>query len=1021
MWGLRLIIFSNVERKHMDKDIICEINNGLQTAFIDSTNNSNLAYRPQFITNDHKRGVKVLTHIENELMHCDEFSISVAFINRSGFVELSETMKELEQRGIKGRILTTDYLCFSDPYALDRLAALKNIELKMYHVDDAGVGFHTKGYLFRENGIYRIIIGSSNMTQTALSTNMEWNTQLVSTQQGEMAQSIVNEFEKLWTDDASVNYDEFIEPYRVKYNRKKKIDKLIREQHRIAVHEEIVDIDTYKLKPNKMQEEFICNIHDLIERGAKKALLISATGTGKTYASAFAMRNEQPKKALFIVHRELIAKQAVKSYRRVFGNKKKIALLSGNSKEYDADVLFATMSMMAKAETLERYKTDEFDWICIDEVHRAGSESYQKIMSYFQPQFWLGMTASPERTDGFDIFNLFDHNIAYEIRLQQALKEDLLCPFHYFGITDIEINGEILNDQTGMRNFSYLISDVRVQHILKQANYFGYSGERVKGLIFCSGKKEAQELSLKFNEKGYYTTVLTGEDSEKQRESCIELLTKEVSENEVACHQENIKNSKQTDLTEMPYLDYIFTIDIFNEGVDIPEINQVLMLRPTESPIIFVQQLGRGLRKADDKEYVVIIDFIGNYTNNYMIPIALSGDRSYNKDSIRRYVSEGTRIIPGASTIHFDEVSRKRIFQSIDSARTNDVKLLKVSYEQLKYRLGRIPTVLDFKKYGTIDVSKYFDKFGSYYAFLVKYYGDEYTVRLSPEEENIVEFISKKVTNMKRIHELVLLRHLLHEGQRYLAYYERILNEEYHVKLSKQLEESVIRNLTNEFPKEEERKKYQNCILIKKSSFGYQINDPFRSMLLANPEFAKIVDELIEYGIENYMENYSHSYRDTNFQLYQKYTYEDVCRLLNWQRNMNAQNIGGYFYDAETKTLPVFINYDKAEDAIAYEDRFVTQDRLIALSKHPRKVNSSDADHFFKRTESDKENQILLFVRKNKDDKEAKEFYFLGEVFAQGQPIPIKMQKTGDDAFEINYKLDVPVRDDIYEYITSEA
>ena len=142
---------------------------------------------------------------------------------------------------------------------------------------------------------------------------------------------------------------------------------------------------------------------------------------------------------------------------------------------------------------------------------------------------------------------------------------------------------------------------------------------------------------------------------------------------------------------------------------------------------------------------------------------------------------------------------------------------------------------------------------------------------------------------------------------------------------------------------------------------------------------------------------------------------------MNWQRNMNAQNIGGYFYDAETKTLPVFINYDKTEDAIAYEDRFVTRQHLIALSKHPRKVDSGDADHFFKRTEADKENQILLFVRKNKDDKEAKEFYFLGEVFAQGEPIPIKMEKTGDDAFEINYKLDVPVRDDIYEYIVSEA
>ena len=162
-----------------------------------------------------------------------------------------------------------------------------------------------------------------------------------------------------------------------------------------------------------------------------------------------------------------------------------------------------------------------------------------------------------------------------------------------------------------------------------------------------------------------------------------------------------------------------------------------------------------------------------------------------------------------------------------------------------------------------------------------------------------------------------------------------------------------------------------------------------------------MVDELIQYGIENYQENYSDSYKDTDFQLYQKYTYEDVCRLLNWQRNMNAQNIGGYFYDATTKTLPVFINYDKAEDAIAYEDRFVTRENLIALSKHPRKVNSSDADHFFKRTESDKENKILLFVRKNKDDKEAKEFYFLGEVSA---PVDIlTVQMTPEEASIIEF------------------
>ena len=642
-------------------------------------------------------------------------------------------------------------------------------------------------------------------------------------------------------------------------------------------------------------------------------------------------------------------------------------------------------------------------------------------MNYFHPDFWLGMTASPERTDGFDIFNLFDHNIAYEIRLQHALKEDLLCPFHYFGITDIEIDGETVDDKTDLRNFSYLVSDTRVRYILEQVNYFGHSGERVKGLIFCSGKKEAQELSTKFNEYGYYTTVLTGANSEKEREKAINLLTREVSIDEIEKHEKDIREHVKKHADEMPFLDYIFTIDIFNEGVDIPEINQVLMLRPTESPIVFVQQLGRGLRKAEGKEYVVIIDFIGNYTNNYMIPIALSGDRSYNKDSIRRYVSEGTRIIPGASTLHFDEISRKRIFQSIDSARMNDVKLLRESFEQLKYRLGRIPSILDFRKYGSIDVNKYFVKFDSYYAFLVKYYSDEYKVRLTPEEASIIEFLSKKVTNMKRIYELALLQQLLQQRRRVFTYYEKTLEMTYHKKLNLQTEESVVRNLTNEFPKEEERKKYKDCVLIKKSSEGYVLEDKFEKMLNENLEFLKMVDELIQYGIENYQENYSDSYKDTDFQLYQKYTYEDVCRLLNWQRNMNAQNIGGYFYDATTKTLPVFINYDKAEDAIAYEDRFVTRENLIALSKHPRKVNSSDADHFFKRTESDKENKILLFVRKNKDDKEAKEFYFLGEVFAQGEPIPIKMEKTGDDAFEINYKLDVPVREDIYEYIVSEA
>lgn len=607
------------------------------------------------------------------------------------------------------------------------------------------------------------------------------------------------------------------------------------------------------------------------------------------------------------------------------------------------------------------------------------------------------MTASPD-TNQYDIYSIFNHHIAYEIRLQQALEEDLLCPFHYFGITDLEINGEVFDDNAGVKNFSNLISDARVDYVIEKANYYGFSGDRVKGLIFCSRKEEAKELSKKFNERELRTEVLTGEDNQERRENVIARLTDD----------EKIDNQ----------LDYIFTVDIFNEGVDIPEINQVIMLRPTQSPVVFVQQLGRGLRKCEGKEYVVVLDFIGNYMNNFMIPIALSGDRSYNKDAMRRYIREGARVIPGSSTIHFDEISKKRIYASIDAARTNDMRLLKESYKTLKYKLGRIPTIQDFKKFGSVDVTKIFEKCGSYHNFLKKY-EREYHVHLTKQQETIIEYFSKKLIAYKRIHEMELLKILIDQKDRIL-YYQRILYEKYHVDMNEQVEESVLRNLKNEFPKEEERRKYSDCVLIEKNDDGsYSLSSKFQEEL-SNNNFKEMILELLDFGIDQWKEKYGQTYRDTNFTLYQKYTYEDVCRLLNWKKNLNAQNIGGYYYDSDTKTLPVFINYHKAEDAIAYEDRFVSEGHLIALSKHPRKVTSSDAVHIYKQSEEDKNNRIFLFIRKNKDDNEAKEFYFLGEIFAEGSPRQIYMEKTKDNAFEIDYRLDVPVRSDIYDYIVSD-
>ena len=966
-----------------------DISSGLDTAFINSAINSNLAYRPEFVSNDYTQGKKVSVAIERELRHCDAFYISVAFITEGGLAPLKQVLAELRDKGIPGKILTTSYLTFTEPKALKTLADLSNVEVRVYDSTDEGAaGFHTKGYVFKEEEIYRFIVGSSNMTSSAFSVNKEWNTKLVSTSDGELLKQMMTEFDALWNSEHTYAVEDFIEDYEVRY-------KLIKEQKKNAAKEQTVDLQAYKLKPNKMQARFVNNFRNLLESNEHRGLLVSSCGSGKTYASAFALRETRQKKVLFLVHREQIAKQALKSYKRVFGSNRTYGLLSGTEKNFTQDYIFSTMQTMAKDEIMQKFLPDHFDTIVVDEVHRAGANSYQKIMSYFKPNFYLGMTASPERMDGFDIFALFDHNIAYEIRLQQALEQNLLCPFHYYGITDLIIDGETINEK---EDFNQLTCSARVDHILKQANYYGYNGDRVKGLIFVSRRDEGKELSRLFNERGLRTLFLSGDDSQEKRESAIERL-----------EQDDYESG----------LDYIFSVDIMNEGIDAPRVNQVIMLRPTQSPVIFVQQLGRGLRKADNKEYVVILDFIGNYTNNFMIPIALSGDRSYNKDSIRRYVSEGTRVIPGESTIHFDAISRERIYHSIDQARTNDVKLLRESFDNLRYRLGRIPTVLDFKEYGSIDVRKFFEKFGSYYAFLKKYYSDDYSVCLNTHEELIIEFLSKKVTNMKRIHELLVLKHLINQNQRILAYMEKLLPEQYKVTYSKVVEESVIRNLTNEFAKEEERKKYASCVLIKKVDEGYELHPEFRALLMRDPEFSKMVKELIEYGIETIEDKYAQPYKDTNFQLYQKYTYEDVCRLLNWKKNLNAQNIGGYFYDTTTKTLPVFINYDKTEDAIAYEDRFVSQQNLIALSKHPRKVDSSDADHFYKRTVEDRDNRIFLFVRKNKNDKEAKEFYFLGEIFAKGSPIPIKMEKTKDDAFEINYTLDVPVRDDIYEYMTS--
>ncbi len=984
-----------------------ELQRGFETAYIDGTVVSKEELRPQFVSNNYKKGKKVISSIEDELLRCDEFKISVAFITLGGITPLLQTLKELETRNIPGKILTTNYMNFSEPKALEKLSELSNITLKVFDSESSGEGFHTKGYIFRKEEIYRIIIGSSNMTGNALNKNYEWNTKVVSTANGELTRQMLGEFSQLWTSQYAKDYADFIDEYKERY-------KIIKHQREIAKQEETVSLEKYRLQPNSMQVGFIKNLREITEAGESRALLISATGTGKTYASAFAMRELGFKRVLFLVHRGQLARQTKLSYQKVFGKNVTMGLVGAGHNEYDADFVFATVQTLNRDEHLLKFAPDHFDAICLDEAHHVPADTYQKIMRHFKPKLWLGMTATPDKRDdnieGRNVYEIFNYQIAYEIRLQQAMEEDLLCPFHYFGLTDLAIIGD-----DGDRDFSVLTCDERIRHIVEQAGYYGYSGKRVKGLIFCSKIAESEALSEKLNktinpETGefYRTIALNGSASEEERVRAFERLAADDVEGDA---EENAK-----------HLDYILSVEILNEGVDIVEVNQVIMLRPTQSPIVFIQQLGRGLRKAEGKEYVVILDFIGNYNNNFMIPIALSGDRTYNKDNIRRFVLEGGRVIPGISTIHFDEISRKRIFASVDNANFSDVRLIKENYTTLKNKIGRIPRLCDFDNYGEMDVLRIFDNksLGSYYKFLVKY-EEDYKVRLSSDEEKVIEFVSKKLASGKRIQELQLMKEILaYAGGSMRSGLLRALAEDlatYGKQMSAEQKMNVVNVMTNEFPAGSGRATYDNCVFIEKDAGDYRPTGAFIKMLL-NDDFRQILEELVDFGISRYNRDYSNAYGETDLVLYQKYTYEDVCRLLNWERNEVPLNIGGYKYDKTTKTFPVFINYEKAEDISAttrYEDHFEGNRKLIAISKSGRSIASEDVQNFLHAKE--RGIKVELFVRKNKDDKISKEFYYLGPMTASGRAEEFIMAGTSTSAVEIEWLLDEPVRDDIYEYI----
>lgn len=544
-----------------------ELAKSLYTGFIDYKEISLEEYRPALLINNSKKGQKVLTSIVNELNKCDEFFFSTAFITNSGVASLISILKELEDKGIKGKIIASQYQNFTEPRALKRLIQLKNIQVRIVVENN----YHTKGYIFRKNDRYTLIVGSSNLTQDALSYNKEWNIKVSSMEEGSLLRQTMDEFNYTFENAVEVT-DEWIDTYQkiyqsrnIFYSKNKDNDNkseyiqdkvanteasYIAEKHDTSTNHnknrtviETEPITLFKIYPNKMQIEALASINNLRNSGKNKALLISATGTGKTYLSAFDAKIFQPKKLLFIVHRENIARNAMDSFKKVFGDTVSMGILSGSSKEYDKDFLFCTIQTLSKDNVMKSFVPDYFDYIVIDEAHRSGATTYQLILDYFTPKFLLGMTATPERMDGFDIYKAFDHNIAYEIRLNRALEENMLCTFHYYGISDICVNGEQISE---ISSFNSLISSERVEHIIEKSKFYGCDHGRIKCLVFCSRVDEAKELSKQFNKRGFKTVALDGSSSEEQREEAIKQLEEDA----------DLEHS----------LDYIFTVDIFNDS-----------------------------------------------------------------------------------------------------------------------------------------------------------------------------------------------------------------------------------------------------------------------------------------------------------------------------------------------------------------------------------------------------------------------------------------------------------------------
>lgn len=961
--------------------------------YLDGAVKSPKLRHPHVVLNKKDQTESMLRTIRQELKTCEEFVFSVAFVSAGAIALIKQELVEL---GKPGTIVTSDYLGFNRPDAFAELMALQRLGIEpRFHSAQA---YHPKGYIFRHRDHTTAIFGSSNFTKSALTSNHEWNLRVTAAHGSDLARQFDDLIDQQLEASAPVT-TEWADAYQAAYEARaalaspRSFEGLV---PRVSDDEfaafiagdtsPVASRDT-EVEPNRMQLEALRSIADLREAGAKRAVVISATGTGKTVLAALDVRAANPAKMLFVVHREQILDRAIEEFCWVLSAPRyDFGKLAGGRKDADKRFTFATIQSLSQPEVLASIPRDAYDYILVDEVHKAGAESYLRILNHFEPQFLLGMTATPERTDGFNVFELFDFNVPYEIRLNRALENEMLCPFHYYGVSDAVFDdGSVADADTGLDR---LASRVRVDHIVRALETYGQAGALARGLVFCSRTEEARDLAAAIDGRRIHgrqvaACALTGTDSIQAREEAVRRL-------------------------EAGDLQYIFTVDVFNEGIDIPSVNQVVMLRQTKSSIVFVQQLGRGLRKHSSKDYVVVIDFIGNYANNYMIPIALFGDESLNRESLRQRLiaAEETGVIAGLSSVRFDRISQQRVLESIANTSLDSMANLKYAFDTLRNRLGHPPQLADFVKFESVDPSILATKVGNYPELVAKFTREP--TGLTDPQSRALTLVSNEVLVAKRRHEELVVRALLDGEPHELPDVVEAVRGALPSATEREVE-SAVSALDLSFGTEQERSKYR-APMIERAGSRLRLSSAVRAGLAGSIAFRYGLMDVLDTAARIVTDRYD---PERPFTPGRQYSRKDAARLLAWGNN-SSSTIYGYHVHRETATCPIFVTMHKADDvsaSTAYDDGLIDTQTMRWFTRSRRTLASREVAAIVN-------NDVTIHVFAKKSDAEGSAFYYLGVATAESAAEETMRDVDGSSlpVVRMTLRFESPIESAVYDY-----